>query len=209
MRNNPFKLALLFSIALLAVLFTIAASAAEAARPLPGESVYQLDFPVTDQLGISSPWASARGKVQVVSMFYTSCRYVCPLLVDTLKRVENSIPEAQRRGLQLRLISFDPARDDVAALASVATKRKLDPARWRLLRTSADHVRELAAVLDIQYRQLEDGEFNHASRIVLLDPDGRILASSEKLGSADPPFVAATMEALDRANQSGSVDTVR
>ena len=194
--THPFKAALLASLGVILLLFLSASHSTETPAPLPGDSLYQLDIPVTDQSGNTYPWAQGRGHVRVVSMFYTSCRYVCPLLVDTLKSVEHGVPEALRGGLHLSLISFDPARDDVMALASVATKRTLDPARWQLLRMDAEHVRELAAVLDIQYRQTPDGEFNHASRLVLLDAEGRMLARSDKLGVADVAFVLATIEAL-------------
>jgi protein SCO1/2 len=52
-------------------------------------------------------------------------------------------------------------------------------------------VRELAAALNIQYRRLVDGEFNHASFVSLLDAQGRMVKQTGKLGTADPEFVAA------------------
>jgi protein SCO1/2 len=58
-------------------------------------------------------------------------------------------------------------------------------------------VRSVAGVLDVRYRQLSDGEFNHTSALILLDANGRILARTEKMGSeVDPAFVAAVRAAL-------------
>jgi protein SCO1/2 len=55
-----------------------------------------------------------------------------------------------------------------------------------------DAVRGVAGVLDVRYRQLADGEFNHTSALILLDADGRIVARTEKIGSdVDPDFIAA------------------
>jgi len=57
-------------------------------------------------------------------------------------------------------------------------------------------VRKLAAVLGIQYRQLDDGEFNHSSALILLDGEGRISARTERIGTIDPAFVEAITKAL-------------
>jgi len=46
-------------------------------------------------------------------------------------------------------------------------------------------VRTVAALLNLQYRQLPDGEYNHSTVIALLTPQGEIEASSSKLGTAD------------------------
>src|SRR3546814_4845628 len=78
---------------------------------------------------------------------------------------------------------MDPARDDPEALMSVASKRKLDGARWSLARPAPDNVRGVAGVLGVRYRQLADGEFNHTSALVLLHREGRIVTRTEQSGS--------------------------
>jgi protein SCO1/2 len=172
-------------------------AAAPAATPLPPDSVYRLEAAFSDQAGREFRLADRRGRPQVVAMFYTSCRFVCPLIVDSAKGVEHALSEAERPGLDLLLVSMDPARDDTAALRSVADKRRLDPARWTLARTGPAEVRKLAALLGVRYRALADGEFNHTSALVLLDRDGRRLATTTQLGSVpDPAFMAAVRAAL-------------
>ena len=166
------------------------------ATPLPRDSVYQLAAPLTDQHGRKFDWRARRGSPQVVTMFYTSCQYICPLIVDSGKAIEKSLTPAERARVGLLLISMDPKRDTPAALMAVATKRKLDTARWTLARPAADDVRSIAGVLGIRYRELADGEFNHTSALVLLDANGRILARTEQIGSRpDPEFVAAVRRA--------------
>lgn len=187
---------------LLATLLGLAATAppAAAASPaaaLPGDSAYRLADAYTDQSGRDFQLADGRGRVRLVAMFYTSCRYVCPLIIDSAKGVEHALTPAERARLGVLLVSLDPARDDVAALRTVFDKRRLDPARWTLARTEAPGVRKLAAVLGVRYRALADGEFNHTSALVLLDREGRMLARTEKLGSVpDPVFLAAVKAAL-------------
>lgn len=170
---------------------------ATAPAAVPADSVYQLALPLTDQDGRSSDWRSRRGKPQLVSMFYTSCQYICPLIVDSAKAIEHQLTPAQRGRLGILLVSMDPARDDAAALKTVATQRRLDTSRWTLASPRADDVRTVAGVLGIRYRQLADGEFNHTSALVLLDAQGRILARTEQMGTRpDPEFVAAVRKAV-------------
>ena len=152
---------------------------------------------MTDQSGRATSFAARRGRVQLVSMFYTACRYICPLIIDSGLAVEKKLSPAEKARLGITLISMDPRRDTPAALLQVATRRRLDLTRWALLRPQAGDVRAIAGVLGIRYRELADGEFNHSSAMVLLDAEGRELARTEKMGSVpDPAFVAAVKKAL-------------
>jgi protein SCO1/2 len=173
------------------------ASAAPAA--LPPDSVYQLPLRLTDQAGRSFDWSTRRGKPQLVAMFYTSCQYICPLIVDSGKAMEKQLTPAQQRNLGILLLSMDPQRDTPQALQAVVDKRRLDTARWTLAAPPSGQVRALAGVLGIRYRQLADGEFNHTSALILLDANGRILARTEQVGSRpDPEFLAAVRKATGR-----------
>jgi protein SCO1/2 len=51
-------------------------------------------------------------------------------------------------------------------------------------------VRTIAALLNLQYRKLPNGEYNHATVIALLSPQGEIEASSSKLGTPDETLLA-------------------
>jgi protein SCO1/2 len=52
-------------------------------------------------------------------------------------------------------------------------------------------VRKIAALLSIQYRRLPDGNFNHASVVTVLTPQGVIAAQSDTTGKADEKLLAA------------------
>lgn len=165
--------------------------------PLPPDSVYQLDVQLLDQAGKRQPWRAQRGKPRLVAMFYTSCQYICPLIVDSGKAIEHALTPAEQTRIGITLISMDPVRDTPQALAAVVTKRKLDTRRWTLASPRKDDVRQVAGVLGVRYRELADGEFNHSSALVLLDAEGRVLARTEKMGSQpDPDFVAEVKRAL-------------
>jgi protein SCO1/2 len=155
----------------------------------PGNSIYQVTANLSDQDGRQFKLSDLHGKPVLVSMFYNSCKFVCPMLIDTVRMTEQSLSAKERAGLTTVLITFDPERDDVAVLKSVATQRELDPVRWTLARTDPASVRKIAATLDIQYRKLSDGEFNHTTVLVLLDGEGRVVGRTRKMGAVDPAFV--------------------
>lgn len=179
-------------------LLLLLGGSAHAAQPLPGDSVYQLPVQLTGQDGQSQMLSARRGRPQLVTMFYTSCKMVCPLIIDSLRLTRNALDPSIRSQIDLLAVSFDPARDDVATLRSYADKRKLDPRFWTLARAEPAQVRQLSGVLGLQYRQLPDGEFNHSSELILLDAEGRIAARTDVIGRLDPAFVKAITETVSR-----------
>jgi len=182
---------------LLLALMLVMATMAVAAIPLPSESVLQQDATLTDQSGKVFHLSDRRGHVQIVSMFYTSCKYTCPLMIDSGLGIEHALTPTQRDALRILLVSFDPQRDTPMVLEALATKRHLDTQRWTLARTDDGSVRKLAASLGVRYRKLTDGDFNHTSGLILLDAEGRILAKTDQIGPLpDPKFLAAVQAAL-------------
>lgn len=164
---------------------------------LPGDSVYRIEAELTDQSGRVLAFAETAGEVRLTSLFYASCGYVCPLLIEQIRGIEAALDSEQKQRLRVLLISLDPERDTPAALAELARKRKLDLQRWTLARPLPADLRKLAAVLGVQYRRQDDGEVNHSTVISLLDAQGRILAQTRKLGAEpDAEFVAAVRAAL-------------
>lgn len=185
-----------FTFALL-LLIAAGALASPPQAPVPRDSVYQLPLQLTDQHGKTWQWKDKRGKPQVVAMFYTSCQYICPLIVNSGKGVEHALAPAERSRIGFLLISMDPLRDTPAALMTVAEKRNLNPALWTLASPKAADVRSVAGILGVRYRPLADGEFNHTSALVLIDAEGRITARTEQVGSkVDPEFMAAVHRVL-------------
>lgn len=180
---------------LLAAVFATG-SARVCAQALPGDSVYHVDAQVTDTSGRTQPWRDLRGQPRVVSMFYSGCHVMCPLILENAKAVQKQLSPTERARLGLTMVSLDPAHDTPAVLAETARNHRL-PANWQLLRPGLDEVRALASVLDVRYRARDDGSINHTSVLILLDPEGRIVARSEVASAApDPAFVAAVRKAL-------------
>jgi protein SCO1/2 len=134
--------------------------------------------------------------VRIVTMFYSSCPMACPLTIDTLRGIDAALSPAERAQLDVLMVSIDPQRDTPQALSALATERRITDPRWTLARASPADTRMLAALLGVQYRALDNGDFEHASVLVLLDKSGKVLARSHKLGVADPAFLASVRGAL-------------
>ena len=185
---KPISRVILSALLLCGVLTATLPEAALAAEALPATSIYQLPVTLSNQDGNAFRLAELRGKPVLLSMFYNSCEFVCPMLIDTMRLTQQALDQPARDQLSMLLVTFDPARDDVKALHTIDHQRELDK-QWTLARSDAAGVRKLAASLDIQYRKLQDGQFNHTTVLVLLDGEGRVVGSTRKMGTVDPEFL--------------------
>ena len=168
---------------------------AHAAAALPGDSIYNFRPPLTDQNSRPFDVVALRGQPVLVSMFYSSCEMVCPMIFETLQMTLQALPAAERGRVRVLMVSFDPARDSVAVLKQKADAHRADP-RWTVARTDDASARKFAALLGVQYRRLASGEFNHSSTIELLDGEGRIAARTGTLGAVDPALLKTLRTAI-------------
>lgn len=177
--------------ALLLAILLVVAPLVGADGGYPPQSIYNLDAKLIDQSGTIRGLDMHRGHPVLVSMFYGSCTVACPLLIDTLRSFERSLTPDERARVRVVLISIDPEHDTTEGLMTLATTRRIDLSRWTLVNADEPTVRKIAAVLNIQYRRLPDGNYNHASVISLLTPQGEIAAQSSMVGKADARLAAA------------------
>jgi protein SCO1/2 len=154
-------------------------------------SLYNLKLELTDQAGMKRSLDLYRGHPVLIAMFYGSCPNVCPLVFEGVHATEGALPEAKRANVRVIMVSIDPEHDTPEALARLAKERRADAARWTLARVNEHDVRLLAAALNVQYRRLPNGDYNHTSIITYLSPDGSVVKQTSLLTHADPELVAA------------------
>lgn len=152
------------------------------------ESLYQLKLDLTDQNGTHVGLAVFQGHPVLVTMFYGSCPYVCPLTIKALQSTESTLEPDVRDQLRVLLISLDSEHDTPEVLAEVVNKQNVDTSRWKLVRAGTHDVRKLAAALGVRYRKLPEGGFNHSTVIALLDAGGMRVAQSNRL-QTDPALL--------------------
>lgn len=146
----------------------------KADAPLTDRSLYQLESKWVSDVGREVKLEVLRGRPQVVALFFASCEFACPITVNDMKRLEAALPEAVRDRVGFLLVSIDHERDTPAALRAFRARQDLGPQRWTLLRGGADDVRELAALLGVNYRQDARGQYAHSNLITLLDANGEV-----------------------------------
>ena len=157
----------------------------EAAAPLPGKSVWQLESSWRDQRGTTRRLAEFRGKPTLVAMIFTHCRYACPRIATDVKRIADALPPAERDRIHGLFVSIDPDRDTPERLTAFAAEHGLDAGRLTLLCCPADDVHELAAALGVSYQRAESGDFAHSNVVNLLDAEGIVAHRQEGL-EVDP-----------------------
>ncbi|MBI4411960.1 MAG: SCO family protein [Deltaproteobacteria bacterium] len=153
-------------------------------------SIYAGGWELTDQDGTKTPLDVFKGSPVIITMFYSSCPYSCPLLIESIKnKIEKKTSPSVRKNLRVLLITFDPTRDTPEKLKKLASEKSIDLTRWKLLTAKEDVVRDIAAVLQVKYRPLPGGDFSHSSIIALLNPDGVITARVDGLNQPFEPIV--------------------
>ncbi|MFM2288866.1 MAG: hypothetical protein RL684_2009 [Pseudomonadota bacterium] len=163
---------------------------------LPDTSLYQLHVTLESSSGAEFQLAGLAGKPMLVTMFYSQCTSVCPLLTSQLQQLVAGLSPADRARLDVLMVSFDSARDTPKALAAFALQHRIRIAGWRVARGSAHDVRTLAAALGIQYRELPDHSFNHSAVITLLDAQGVPRARTQVIAGKDPAFLSSIVALL-------------
>lgn len=136
-------------------------------------SLYQLDAQWTNDTGARVQLAALHGRPVVLAMFFASCEYACPIIVDDMKRLGALLPADVRAQTQFVLVSFDTARDTPAALKAFRERMTLDDS-WTLLRGDSANVQELAMLLGVKFKQDARGQFSHSNVITILNPLGEI-----------------------------------
>ena len=158
---------------------------------LPADSVYNLAVNLEDQFGITHGLDQHKGQTTLVTMLYASCPHVCPMIISTIKLTESKLSAEERAELRVMTISIDPERDTPDALLELMERHAVDASRWSLVRPDPGDLRAIAGVFGFKYKQLPDGEFNHSTKIILLDSAGRQIASTGQVGRHDPAFLEA------------------
>jgi protein SCO1/2 len=135
--------------------------------PLAGESVALRD--------VDRPF--------LTTFFFTNCMTACPVLLSALREVQiHSIQEGYADGVAFYPITFDPARDDTAALRAELAQFNVDTAagNWQFLRPESE-ARAKAVVTDefgvtFQKQPVADGPdmFVHLGLILLVNGDGYV-----------------------------------
>lgn len=177
------------------------------ARPPTELSIYQLQSRWTSDFNRQVSLGQFRGRPQVIALFYSHCDFACPLLVARMKSVEAQLAAhpPQVGPVEFILVSLDPERDFPAELHAYRQRQGLSLERWTLLTGAPGSVRELAALLGVQYRKEARDRFAHSNLLTLLNAEGEVVHQSAGLGAE----VSDLVEAIQRLAPRESVPAAR
>jgi len=140
----------------------------------PSDSIYNLESKLVDKDDKSIVFGDLSGKVQILSMIYTNCKTICPIIIANMKSIEKLILRNNLSNINFSLISLDPDRDSTLILHKFFDEKKLNKDLWNLYKTSKDETLRIALTVGIKYKKEKNNEYTHSNLIIVLDKNGVI-----------------------------------
>ena len=161
---------------------TTASEVKEVTTKLPELSIYNLPATWTNQNNQDLELEELRGKVLVMVMIYTSCKSACPRLLADMRNIEKQVPKKDLEKVKFIMVSIDPETDTPERLNAFAKVNMMEDDHWMFLRGTEEDTREFAAVLAVNYKQINPIDFSHSNIISVFDEDGVLVHQQEGLG---------------------------
>lgn len=147
----------------------LAAARSEAAI---GQSLPPLTF--IDTEGKKIELASLQGKPLLVSLIYTGCTDVCPLIIENLRpAIEAAQAALGEDSFTTITIGFNTKRDTPDRMRSFARERGIDLPNWLFLSGKQRAVEQLAEAIGFTIVPSAGG-FDHTAQVSVIDPEGKI-----------------------------------
>lgn len=132
------------------------------------------DYHFTDADGRTVKLSDYRGKPLVVSLVYTSCYHVCPVITRHLHKMVDVAQQALGPdSFAVVTIGFDTRNDTPTAMQSFARQQGVDLSQWRFLSTDAATIDRLTKDLGFIYYASPKG-FDHLAQATVIDPQGKV-----------------------------------
>ncbi len=128
----------------------------------------------TDVNGQTVMLDSLRGKPLVLSLVYTSCFHICPIITRSVASAVSAGRDALGRdSFNVITIGFDTAVDTPARMKVYGKEHGVGGERWQLLAADAATMKQLARELGFTYFPSPRG-FDHMTQTTVIDDKGKI-----------------------------------
>ena len=161
-----------------------AVSGDSARTVISDQSIFLLESDWETYRNSSMALSDLSGKATVAAMIFTHCPSACPRIVADMKNIESSLSEEERKQVQFLLISMDPERDTPERMRQFAADHRLNDT-WEMIRADKDATMEIAQVLGVRIKPLDDGGFDHSNIIQILNRNGELSFQQQGL-NIDP-----------------------
>ncbi|TGN03411.1 SCO family protein [Leptospira dzoumogneensis] len=138
-------------------------------------------FIMKDQEDQNVSEGHCKGKITVVSFFFTKCAGICPTITNNLSLVQKEF-EADPN-IQILSFSATPNLDSPQVLKEYGSKRKIRYEKWKLLTGNQKEIYALARdsfnadtaiPKEDAKKKLTENDFLHSDHVYLLDPQRRL-----------------------------------
>ncbi len=132
------------------------------------------EYSFRNRQGESVSLSSFGGKPLLVSLIYTSCYHVCPLLTRHLARAVDVAREALgENSFTVLTIGFDSAVDSPERMRVFASGQGIQDPQWHFLSADADTIEHLVRDVGFIYFSSPKG-FDHLAQTTVIDGAGRV-----------------------------------
>jgi cytochrome oxidase Cu insertion factor (SCO1/SenC/PrrC family) len=135
------------------------------------------EFELTERSGAPLRSSEMRGRVWVVTYFFTTCPGSCIRLNQNIRQMHN-LPEL--KDVTWVSITCDPDTDTVEALRKYAELMKADPERWLFCRAELEYTKQVALGMNL-YLAMK----THHDDAVVLDKTGKIRGMFDATSTSD------------------------
>jgi len=117
---------------------------------------------------------SLKGKPLVISLIYTSCHHVCPIITANIERNVDIAHEALGEdAFSVVSIGFDWQVDTPDRMRMYASAKGIDVSGWHFLSGDEASVAAISKDLGFQFYPAPQG-FDHLSQTTIIDADGTV-----------------------------------
>lgn len=165
------------------------------------------DYVLRDVNGQPFELATLRGRPLVVSMIYTSCYHVCPLITRNLAETVGIAREALGDdAFSVITVGFDWAVDTPERMRMYAAERRIDDPTWHFLAGDGATIAALSGNLGFQFFATAKG-YDHLSQTTVVAGDGRIYRQVYGQDLKPPDLVEPLKELVfDTPREAGFVE---
>jgi protein SCO1/2/putative membrane protein len=144
-------------------------------------------FSLTERSGQTITNEDLRGKVWIASFILRHCKDgQCPQVTATMANLQKDLRLAQEPDLRLVSFTVDPERDQPKELQQYAESHHAHPDRWLFLTGNKDEIHRLIREsFQLAVAAKAAADFDHSSRLVLVDQMGHIRSYFEGLPLSD------------------------
>lgn len=165
-----------------------------------GQNMAQVELGGTwsDQTGRSFTSKRLAGHVTLVTLAYTTCRTLCPMVAERVKAVDEALLKKNIKA-QVVLVSIDPDSETTESLNAWLKSRRLVRERWYFIKGSLKETQALAGVVGQGFSEHKTPEhIAHTSILAIIGSDGKLKTTIELMNHEPAEIVGKIQTALAR-----------